>query len=323
MKINIQSRLLLNKLSAISKVVSNKNAYAILDNFLFELTGGQLVITGSDMETRLTSVLDVPGAEGDGSFAIGIQRLIGLLKELPDTALAIEVDNETQDVTIRYLNGQAKMLALPGEDYPAKAVSDGQQDVFTIASKDVYDAIEYTLFAAGTDEMHPQFMGIFWDVKPDMITFVASDSHKLVRFVNARVKPGFERSFIMPIKPAQVLLQIIEKKSEEPVQIAVDATSATFTVGGFTLTCRFVNGRYPNYNTVIPRNNPYSVVVDRATILNALRRVAISASVSGLVKMQLQNQAIHMTTEDIDHATGGEETIVCEYDGSEIGRAHV
>ena len=318
MKFNIQSKLLLSHLTAVSKVISNKNAYAILDNFLFELEGERLTITGSDMETRMTTTIDVPGAEGKGRFAVDVKRMLNLFKELPDAGLTIEVDESTLDVSISFINGQFNIAALNGDDYPLKAQSDGETQVLRLKSKDVCDGIQHTLFAVGTDEMHPQFMGIFWDIKADGITFVASDSHKLVRYQKNNVVPNMERTFILPAKPASILSSVLDKNGKDEVVITIEETSATFEAGAYQLTCRFINGRYPNYNSVIPQDNEKVVAADRITLLTALRRVAIFANVGGLVKLAIGNNEILLNAQDIDHSTRAEERIQCEYEGEAL-----
>jgi len=315
MKFNIQSKKLLSHLNAVSKVIINKNAYAILDNFLFELEGDRLVVTGSDMETRLTTTVEVTNAEGAGKFAVDVKRMLSLLKELPDTAMTVDVNEENLEVVIKYVSGQYNIIALNGEEYPLKSQSAGETVQFGLAPKDIIDGIQHTIFAVGTDDMHPQFMGVYWDIKPEGITFVASDSHKLVRYKKLNVAPNIERAFILPSKPASILSSILDKNEKSPVTITVDETSATFETGEYSLTCRFINGRYPNYNSVIPENNPYSVQADRMTLLTALRRVSVFASVGGLVKLQLEPNAIMLTAQDLDHSTSAEEQITCEYDG--------
>ena len=145
---------------------------------------------------------------------------------------------------------------------------------------------------------------------------MASDSHKLVRYKATRVAPGFESSFIMPSKPAAVLSSIVDKAGVEPVAVSLDESSATFETKDYSLSCRFVNGRYPKYDSVIPENNPYELSIDRATLLNAVRRVSVLASVGGLVKFQIGENSILLTTQDLDHATSAEETVACEYSGA-------
>ena len=318
MKFNIQSKLLLSHLTAVSKVISSKNAYAILDNFLFEMEGERLVVTGSDMETRMTTTIDVPGAEGSGRFAVDVKRMLNLLKELPDVGLTIDVNEESMEVTITYLNGQFNITAFNGDDYPLKAQGQGDVQVLKLAEKDVYKGIQQTVFAVGTDEMHPQFMGIFWDIKADSITFVASDSHKLVRYQKNDVVPNMERSFILPAKPASILASVLDKNGKDEITVTIDDNSATFEMGAYVMSCRFINGRYPNYNSVIPADNQFTVIADRMTLLTALRRVSIFANVGGLVKLELGENSMLLTAQDLDHATSAEERIQCEYAGESM-----
>ena len=315
MKFNVQSKLLLTRLNAVSKVVSNKNAYAILDNFLFELQSDRLIVTGSDMEIRLTTNIEVQNVEGTGKFALDVKRTINSLKELPDTALTFEINDETLAVKVTYLNGYYDAMALNGDEFPEKAANANDVKQFALPSKSIAAGIGHTLFAVGNDEMHPQFSGIFWDIMPDMIVYVASDSHKLVRYRQTSVKPNFERQFILPSKPAAILASIIDRTSDELVNITVDESSATFENADYQLSCRFINGRYPKYNTVIPEDNPYTMAVDRQTLLNAVRRVAVFANVGGLVRLDLHPDHVVLTAQDVDHSTSAEETITCEYNG--------
>ena len=148
-----------------------------------------------------------------------------------------------------------------------------------------------------------------------MIVYVASDSHKLVRYRQTNVTPDFTRSFILPAKPAAILASIIDRNSDENINITVDENSATFENADFQLSCRFINGRYPNYNSVIPEDNPYTMAVDRMTLLNAVRRVAVFANVGGLVRLDLSADHVVLTAQDVDHSTAAEETIKCEYNG--------
>ena len=159
MKFNVQSKLLLTRLNAVSKVVSNKNAYAILDNFLFELQSDRLVVTGSDMETRLTTNIEVQNVEGTGKFALDVKRTINSLKELPDTALTFEINDETLAVKVTYVNGYYDAMALNGDEFPEKAANANDVKQFSLPAKSISSGISHTLFAVGNDDMHPQFMG--------------------------------------------------------------------------------------------------------------------------------------------------------------------
>ena len=317
MKFNIQSKLLLSHLSSVSKVVNTKNQLSVLDNFLFNLEGDKLVITGSDQETRLTTNVQVQEPEGSGKFAANGKKLLDLLKQLPDLALSFDVNDENLEINITHMHGKFNFIGVNGNEFPAKAALEDEPNRFTLPCKTVVEGISQTIFAVGVESMRPVMMGVFWDIKPTEIVFVASDTHKLVRYRKLNLDINQELSFILPTKPASILGSILEKK-EGDVNITIDSKSATFETDDYSLTCRFVNGRYPNYNSVIPTTNQYSVSLDRAQLLNALRRVSVFTSSSGLVKLEMRPNEIFMSTQDVDFSTSAEERILCEYTGTEM-----
>lgn len=317
MKFNIQSKLLLSHLSAVSKVVNSKNTISILDNFLFNLDGNQLIITGSDQETSLTTKVEVADAEGVGKFAVNVKATLDLLKQLPDIGLEFDIDDDTLEIVIRYVNGKYNFVGVNGNEFPQKAESNEPTTDIVMPVKRLVNGIQHAIFAVGDDTLRPVMMGVYCDVKPDNVVFVASDTHKLVRFTESNVATGVETSFILPTKPASIISSVFEKVDGD-VKITVDSKSATFATSEYTLTCRFVNGRYPNYNSVIPVDNPYSVTVDRMQLLNALRRVSVFASSGGLISLRLANNEILLTSQDVDYSTSAEERIQCDYDGSDM-----
>lgn len=314
MKFNIQSKQLLSRLQAVSKVVNSKNTISILDNFLFNLEGNKLVITGSDQETTLTTNIEVQDAEGSRKFAANAKVLLDLLKELPDLGLEIDVNDENLEINIKYLNGKFNFMGINGNEFPQKAKTDEEPKKFTLPVEKVVRGIQHTLFAVGEETLRPVMMGIYWDIKPEEIVFVASDTHKLVRYTEKGISTGLEQSFILPTKPASILSSILDKKDGDIV-ITLDSKSATFETDDYSLTCRFVNGKYPNYNSVIPQNNQYCMTIDRLSLLNALRRVSVFASAGGLVKLDLKSNEVFMSTQDVDFSTSAEEKTQCEYDG--------
>jgi len=317
MKFNIQSKLLLHQLQAVSKVVNSKNTLAILDNFLFNLDGDQLVITGSDQDTTLTTHVQVSGAEGNGKFAANVKQMLDLLKELPDMGLEFSVNDANLEIDIRHQNGRSHFIGVNGNEFPGKAVTDEEQSVMTLPTEKVVKGLQHTVFAVGTETLRPMMMGVYWDIKPEEIAFVATDTHKLVRYTQKNLSTGLERAFILPTKPATILASILEKK-EGNVKVSFDSKSATFETDDYSLTCRFINGRYPNYNSVIPQDNQYAVTVDRASLLSAIKRVSVFSSPGGLVKLQLHPNQIEMTTQNIDFSTSAEERVQCEYEGVDM-----
>ena len=313
MNFSISSKLLLSHLSVVSKGVNTKNTSSILDNFLFSLEGDKLVITGSDQETTLTTIVDVNFAEGEGKFAVNVKSLLDLLKEIPDQPLEFSIDANFA-IELKYQNGHFDFAGIDGNEFPQKEDMGEAMESIVMPVKELQESINYTLFAVGSEEMRRIMMGIYWDIKEDNITFVASDTHKLVRFVNNRLKPGITSSFILPSKPASILNGIIGK-CENDVKITFDSKSATFEADNFSLTCRFINGRYPNYNSVIPQNNPFEITVDRVSLLNAVKRVSVFSSAGGLVRFDISENRMKLTAENLDFMKKAEEVVPCEYQG--------
>lgn len=317
MKFNIPSKQLFNNLSVLGRVVQSKNTISILDNFLFTLEGDHITVMASDQETTMTARLEVFDAEGEGAFAVNVKNLLELLKELADQPVTFTVDDERFEITLDYLNGQSNFIGIDGAQFPQKDEPKGEVTKMQLPVDEVRKGIESTIFAVGTEEIRRIMMGIYWDIKPELITFVASDTHKLVRYRNEKLQPGVETSFILPTKPAALLGNILAK-SEGEIGITIDDKSATFENEMFSLTCRFINGRYPNYESVIPKSNPYEMLVDRQLMLNAVRRVSVFASVGGLVKLDLKEAEVKINTQDVDFSTWAEEVIPCDYKGQDM-----
>lgn len=314
MNFKVQSKVLKHQLTAVSKVVNSKNTLSILDNFLFDIQGTQLVITASDQDTTIVTRIALNEVEGEGRFAVDIKSLLGLLKELPDQELSFDVDDDNLEIRIDYQNGKFNFLGKNGNEYPQKAPSEDESVSFVVPAKEIVDGINHTLFAVGVDDIRPVMMGILWDIHPNEVVFVASDTHKLVRYRNMRIETGLEASFILPTKPASILNSILEK-SEEDVKVTLETKCAVFESADYTVYCRFVEGKYPNYNAVIPRENPFKLTIDRVTLLNALRRVSVFKSTGGLIKFDVSDNEVYLKSQNVDYSTLAEETVACDYQG--------
>ncbi len=326
MKFNISSKTLSQQLSAVSKVVNSKNALSILDNFLFSLEGSTLTIIGSDQENTMTATVEVFDPEGSGSIAIPAKRLLDMLKEVSGQPLTFYINDENNDIDIRFLNGHFNFMGINGAEFPLPEATKEDGKSMTLPAEVVRKGLEHTLFAVSTETIRPVMTGVFWDVCPvneagvaqPGITFVASDTHKLVRYVNTEVDPGLTTSFIMAPKPAAILRSLIGKE-EADITIEMDDKSATFTLGTFRLSCRFINGRYPNYNRVIPQDNPFELTIDRVSLLTAMRRVALFASsASSLVRLNIRSNEVLLATQDLDYSISAEERLECEYQGNSM-----
>ncbi|NLC86631.1 MAG: DNA polymerase III subunit beta [Bacteroidales bacterium] len=317
MKFIASSSTMLNHLQAISRVINSKSTLPILDCFKLELKGNRLTLTAADSETRLETWIEVNSAEGEGSLAINAKNLLDPLRELPDQPLTFDINDETLEVFIYYHNGKYNFVGLKGDEYPEpKPLKEDTAMSLTIEADMLASGINRTVFATADDELRPVMNGIFFDITADDLTFVASDGHKLVRVTTTEAKGEGRSSFILPKKPANLLKSLLPKETGI-VTINFDENNAYITMSAYKMICRFVEGRYPNYNSVIPQNNTNTVTLDRLTLLNALKRVSVFSNPSiGLVKLQLSEEKIVITAQDIDFLTAAEETIICSYSGN-------
>ena len=319
MKFIVSSTALLSHLQAISRVINSKNSMAILDNFLFRLEGNTLTMTASDQETTMTTEIEVLEAEGQGLFAVSAKILLEPLKELPDQPLTFEINDENLEIFLYFQNGKYNFIGVNGDEYPQKSPLSADAKTLQMPAQVLLNGINRTLFATGDDELRPIMNGIYIDIHPEDIIFVASDSHKLVRCKNDSIQSGLTSSFILPKKPATLLKNILPKESDD-VSITFDDKNAVFTLSNFVLNCRLIEGRYPNYASVIPQNNPNRIIVDRAVFVNVLRRVSVfSDQASNLVKLQLRDNQIQVSAQDIDFSTSAEENVSCNYTGDPMG----
>lgn len=318
MRFVVSSTALLSHLQAISRVINSKNTLPILDCFLLELNGTTLTLTAADTETRLVTSLEVNEASGNGKFAVDAKNLLDPLKELPEQPLTFEINNDNLETFIYFHNGKYNFIGQNGEDYP-QPKSLGENGVtLSVDPQILFSGINRSLFASADDELRPVMNGVYFDITADDLTFVASDGHKLVRYKTTAVKGTDRASFILPKKPANLLRAILPKESEN-VELTFDENNAYIKMSNYTMTCRFIEGRYPNYNSVIPTNNTNKVVLDRLNFLNALKRVSVfSNSSSNLIRLQLSESNIVVSAQDIDFSTAAEETIPCEYKGSSM-----
>lgn len=317
MKFNIDGKQLQQQLSAVNKVINSKNALTILDNFLFELNGNELTITGSDQENTVKAKLEVLDCDGVGEIAVPAKTILEITKEVSNQPVNFTLNDQTGEIDIEFINGKFRFMGINAAEYPRGENKEESTQTFTIPASVVLKGIENTVYAVSQESIRPIMTGIFWDIHENDIVFVASDTHKLVRYITREVSPGFARGFIMPAKPANILKNIMGK--EDTVEIRIGEKGASFTFGDFSLTCRFIKGNYPNYNRVIPTDNPYVVTVDRQSMLNAMRRVAIFASkASNLVKMEMTSFGLRLAAQDLDYGTSAEERVMCDYQGNEM-----
>ncbi|MGQ1889898.1 DNA polymerase III subunit beta [Thermophagus sp. OGC60D27] len=319
MKFVVSSSRLLSHLQAISRAIASKSPMPILDNFLFNLEGQKLTITASDTEVTMITSMDLESTEGEGAIALPSKILLETLKKFPEQPLNFEIDLETLAVNIVTEKGKFSVVGQNGEDFPTlPELNEEKASKLQLPADTLMTGILKTLFATADDELRPVMNGILFEFTPDHMTFVASDSHKLVRYQRLDVKTDNEASFILPKKPAGLLKNVLPKE-EGDVAISFDDQNAFFEMENYRLVCRLVEGNYPSYSAVIPQNNPNKVVIDRVDLFNTLGRVSLFASqASNLVKLHLASNEIIVSAQDIDFSISAFEKLSCQYEGEEM-----
>jgi DNA polymerase-3 subunit beta len=317
MKFIVSSTDLLSRLQSISRVIGNKNTMPILNNFLFRLQRHTLTITASDIETTMETSLSIENVEEEGAVTISAKLLIDTLKEFPEQPLTFTVDDKLK-VEISWPNGQFNLLGISADDYPAKPALDDTASRIAIPAEVLLEGLDRTLFATADDELRPVMNGVYFDLKNENTTLVASDSHKLMYYRRTDIIPEVEDSFILPKKPAALLKNILPKVSEV-VELAFDKKNAVFTLPGYNLTCRLVEGNYPAYRSVIPSNNENKVVIDRLEFMNSVRRVSVcSNQASNLIQLAIAGNGITISAQDLDFSVSAHERVNCRYEGDDI-----
>lgn len=307
--------MLSSRLQTISRVINSKNTITVLDCILFELKGNTLTLTASDPDNTLSTSIEMVDCSEDFSFAISSKILIDSLKEISEQPLRIEVNKDTFEMTIYYLNGKYGMVGQNADEYPSAAVLGEGAVAINIPTKVILSGIACSLFATADDEVRPIMCGVYFDFTPENFTIVASDGHKLVRCRDYSVTGAEKSAFILPKKPATLLKNLLGKDEQEEVAVEFDGRFAIFDMGEYKLVSRLLEGRYPNYNSVIPQNNPHKLTVDRAALISTLRRVSIFSSQASLIKLHISNNNMVISAQDIDFSTSAEESIACSYEG--------
>jgi len=315
MKFIVSSTYLLKQLQVLGGVINSSNTLPILDNFLFELDNSKLTVSASDLETTMVSELNVE-SETSGSIALPARLLLDTLKTFPEQPLTFKIeDNSTVEISSNH--GKYALAYANGEEFPkAVALEDPSK---TIVMGDVLaSAISKTIFAAGNDDLRPVMSGVFFQFSSEGLTFVATDAHKLVKYTREDLKANQPAEFIMPKKPLNLLKGILAG-SEEEVSIEYNDSNAKFTFENSQLICRLIDGKYPNYEAVIPKENPNKLMIDRTQFLNSVRRVSIfSNKTTHQIRLKIAGAELNISAEDIDYSNKAEERLTCDYQGDDM-----
>jgi DNA polymerase-3 subunit beta len=316
MKFIISSTTLLRGLQKVSGVLGTNNTLPILEDFLFELNNNTLRITASDLETTISVVLTTDMSEDSGVIAIPAKMLLDIMKSLPNVPVTISIADTSIEIFAG--EGKYKLIGHRSDEFPQIPEMDNPTTL-ELNSALLVNAFNKTLFATGNDELRPVMSGVLFEVTEESLTFVATDAHKLVRYRRHDIKSDTPASIILPKKPLSHLKNIMTEDEEVAVKFDFNDTNARLEFGDIVLICRLIDGKYPNYEAVIPTQNPYNLSIDRKSLLNAIRRVSIFGSKSThQVRFKISGKELLLTAEDLDFASEAKERLTCSYEGDDI-----
>jgi len=317
MKFIVSSSLLLKNLQSIIGVINTSNTLPILDDFLFDLKDDALTITSSDLETTMSVTLKPDKALQNGSIAIPAKILVDTLKTFADIPVSFTINEDNQGIEISAGDGKYKLAGHKSDEYPRVPSLESTTSI-ELTSSLLSQAINKTLFATGNDELRLVLSGVFCELSPEDITFVATDAHKLVKYKRTDAKSNESASFILPKKPLNLLKNIISGQ-DMPVSIEYNRTNAFFSFQNIHLVCRLIDGKYPNYDAVIPTENPNKLTIDRNALLTTIRRVAIFANQSThQVRFKLSGKELVLSSEDLDFSKESKDRLTCDYEGDDL-----
>lgn len=316
MKFNVTSSDLNRGLSAVIGVVPSKATLPILETILFESEDGRLKLTATDMDISVIEYIDAE-IEEEGAVAIPARRMLDTLKQLPSIPVYFHVDDRNQ-VEFKTDRGTYKLVGESADDFPDTSdMADGTR--FVTKTEVIRKGIQKTLFAVSSDDLRPAMMGVLFEVMPTGTRFVATDGHRLVRYVNKRLTSEEEVQFIVPEKA----LSLVQKAlSGEECEMTLSRDNVRFKSGNAVIVTRLISEQYPNYDSVIPRDNDKLLHISREEMLSAVRRVSVfSSSTTRQIRLELGQDKLILRAEDLDMSSEAKESVACDYasDPMEIG----
>ena len=315
MKFIVSSSLLYKEIQTLGGIINSTNTLPILDNFLFEIDNNKLTLSSSDLESTMTSEIDIESTSTD-KIAISAKLLTDILKTFSEQPLTfIKTDNNTIEISAS--NGKYSLAYLNGDEFPKQIeILDAHET--KINGSDLGNAINSTIFASGTDDLRPVMSGVFFQFNSDSLKFVATDAHKLVKFETSKYTANEVSEFIMPKKPLQILKGILQNDSADLI-IQHNDSNAKFIFDKSSITCRLIDGKFPNYEAVIPKDNPNVLTIDRQMFLNSVRRVSIfSNKTTNQIRLKLAGTLLNISAEDFDFSNKADENLECQYSGDDI-----
>ena len=311
----VSSSLLYKEIQTLGGIINSTNTLPILDNFLFEINNNKLTLSSSDLESTMTSEIEIESTTTD-KVAISAKLLTDILKTFSEQPLTFsKTDNNTIEISAS--NGKYSLAYLNGDEFPKQIeLLDAYET--KVKASDLGNAINSTIFASGTDDLRPVMNGVFFQFNSDSLKFVATDAHKLVKFETTEYTANEVSEFIMPKKPLQILKGILQGENSELV-IQHNESNAKFIFDKSSITCRLIDGKFPNYEAVIPKDNPNVLTIDRQLFLNSVRRVSIfSNKTTNQIRIKIAGTLLNISAEDFDFSNKADENLECQYSGDDI-----
>lgn len=316
MKFIVNSSYLLKQLSAINGVITTNPVVPILENFLFEIDKNRLTVTASDLQTSMVSELNIESKE-KGNIAVPARILLDTLKNLPDQPVTFSMDESTYAIEISSDNGRYKLAGENATDFPK--VPSVSNDFSAVIPSDVLSrALSNTIFATSSDELRPAMTGVYINITDKHATFVATDGHRLVRYRRTDVNTDSGNAIIVPRKALNLLKSTLPTDNTE-VSMDFNLSNAFFRFGNIKMICRLIDERFPDYENVIPTQNPIKMTINRSEFLASLKRIAIYANkTTHQVRLKITGSSLQVSAEDLDFSNEANERLSCEHEGGDI-----
>lgn len=308
---------LLKHLQLIAGVVPSRHVLPIVENFLFDIGKKKLTLTATDLEITMKTTLDVEMRGEEMRLAVPAKLILDILKNLPEQPITFTVNEENFSIELTSANGKYKLNGENGEDFPKLQEPENTTSVKMPADV-LVKAIQKTLFAASTDEHKPAMNGMLFNLTDAGVTFVATDAHRLVRYRRVDITVKDNASFVVPQKALNLLKNSLAG-TDDVLTIEYNENNAFFSVGTTLLSCRLISEKYPDYENVIPTNNPNKLIISKKELASTLKRVNIfSNKTTHQVRFKLAGSELEISTEDIDYANEANETLKCIFDGEDL-----
>jgi DNA polymerase-3 subunit beta len=315
MKFSVSSSELLKNLQIVGGAIASNPVLPIMEDFLFTISDNQLTIAATDLETSITTSIEVM-ADSDGAVAIPAKILLETLKALPQQPITFNINDDTYGIEITSAYGKYRLAGENGQDFPRIPEADGV-DTVTVAAQTIGQGIAKTLFATSNDELRPAMTGVYFQIDFGKIIMVATDAHKLVKYTFSDVTSEVSTSFIIPKKALNLLKTALPDGGE--VKMSFNKSNVFFSFGNTSLVCRLIDSRYPDYNAVIPVDNPNILTVSRSDFQNSLKRIAIYANkTTNQVILNINDGSLTISAQDLDFSNEATEQLACSYDGDQL-----